>query len=146
MNKIKKLVAVIVTIASMMTLFTLYASAETNIDMTWTSFPKKWEKTTHFYIAVSGIELTEVGTMIWGYNTFMFNEDYCTTRGWEHNKSTARLKRVGYDNGFVSGNTAATTYFSNVEIRHKTSNVIYRITLSGNYNNHEIKKTTIDNK
>lgn len=143
MKKTLKPISMVLTIIMMLSLLTCYASAETSRDMSATSFPKKWEKTTHFYISVSGYELTEIGTMVWGYNTFLFNEDYCNTVGWEHNKSTAKLKRVGYDNDFVSGGTAVTTATSRIEIRHKTSSVIYRITLSGNYNNHEISTTTV---
>lgn len=144
MNKIKKLVSVIVSIASMMTLFTFYANAETNLDKTSTSFSKKWEKTTHFYQIDpnSGIQLAEIGSMVWGYNTFMFNEDYCRTRGWNNNRSTAKLKRVGYDNNFRSGTIAETSYFSNIEVRHKKDNVIFRITLTKNYNSNEVSDMT----
>lgn len=148
MNKIVKLVSVIISIALMMTLFTFCASAATNLDKTSTSFSKKWEKTTHYYQIdpTSGIQLAEIGSMIWGYNTFLFNEDYCRTRGWNHNKSTAKLKRVGYDSSFQSGNQAQTGYFSEIEVRHKKNNVIFRITLSSSYNSNEISSTTTTTK
>lgn len=143
MKKTIKLISIITAILTMFTLFAFYSSAETNLNMSATSFSKKWEYTTHFYISVSGNQLTEIGTMIWGYNTFAFNEDYCRTRGWEHNKSTAKLKRIGHDSDYISGTTAATTFLSSIEKIHKTDNVSFRITLSGDYSNHEITKTTV---
>lgn len=146
MKKTLKLTSMALTIVIMLSVLTCYASAATtSLDMSSASFSKKWEKTTHFYVSLDGNPLIEVGSMIWGYDTFLINEDYCKTRGWANNKSTAKLKRVGYDTNFLSGQTANTTYFSEIEKTHKNncSGVVYRITLSGDYNNHEITRTTV---
>lgn len=140
MKKMRKYISLLIVILTMITLLAFPSSAATNFDKSSTSFSKKWEITTDYYLIdkTSGIQLAEIGSMIWGYNTFAFNEDYCYTRGWNHNRSTAQLKRVGYDTTFQSADTAETTYFSRIEKIHKNDNVIFRMVLSKTYAQDEI--------
>lgn len=90
-------------------------------------FLKAWEYTRIYYLNDH-----EVGRMVYGYNTFLINEDYTWTKGKECD-TKAKVQRIGLDNKYIAGSQAGIGSYSKIEVTHKESTVKYALWLSASY-------------
>lgn len=132
--KLKKLVATMCT--GLMLGSFLFGGATVDAATTHTktksgssNFTKEWENLTTYKVGN-----TVVGHMVWGYNTYMINEDYVWTKATEC-YSTPSIYREGYDTAWKVGSEKGKNVYSKYEITHKTYNVKYRIKFSSTYSN-----------
>ena len=100
------------------------------------NFKKAWENTTTYKV---GNEV--VGYMVWGYDTYMINEDYVWTKATQC-YSTPSIFREGHDTAWKVGSEKGKNKYSKYEITHKTYNVKYKITFSSTYSNMKNSTTT----
>lgn len=85
----------------------------------------KWEKSESAYVGS-----TYVGKMVYGYDTFLFNEDYANTLG-SGKRSMAALWRSGYDENPTKADIENSGVWSECSLRHK----VYYVYYYGNFYN-----------
>lgn len=135
MKHTTKFLAIFLLIALMTSLIVMPASAATSgytntvSVRSSSSFTSEWEKTRTYKVGS-----TEIGHMIYGYDTDWINEDYVWTKATEC-YSTAKVYRDGYDTSYCTGSQKAKGTYSKIEVTHKTYYVKYQIELSATYSN-----------
>lgn len=132
MKKLSKLLIMCLAVLMLVGTFATSASAAwTNTrSMSGSSrFKSDWEKTTTYKVGT-----TTIGKMIYGYDTAWINEDYVWTKGYEC-ETTAKVKRMYYDNSYISDSKAAKNKYSKIEVTHKTYYVLYQIKFEATYGN-----------
>ncbi len=117
----------VVIIVSMCALPVTAATEITKSETKPSVFSKKWEKSTFAY--ENGIY---IGKLIWGYDTFLVNEDFAWTIS-STTMTTASIKRDGIDTGYVSAARADVEKYSKKEVKHKCYLVYYKLTFPITY-------------
>jgi hypothetical protein len=138
MKNVKKITALMLIMVFVLAFSTISASAATTKDKVVTgssSFNSAWEKTATFK---SGS--TNIGKMVFGYDTTLTKEDYVWTMATEC-YSTPKIWRSGYDANYTSGSQKGKNTYAKHEITHKTYYVYYRIVFSVDYSN--VTDTTV---
>ena len=100
MNKVKKTIAMLAVFICLICMLSFFTNAVEEPDpiksvlrscLVSEDFNEKWKKTVSVYIGS-----TKIGEMEYGFDTFLFNEDYANTKG-SGKRSMAALWRSGYD-------------------------------------------------
>ena len=74
------------------------------------TFKSAWEETVYYYGDAK---------LVYGYNTFLFNEDYC------HSKKQFSVAYLTNGNGTHTANAALYTKWSKIEVMHKGNSITY---------------------
>ncbi len=90
-------------------------------------FKNEWEKTKTYY--QNGVE---IGSMIFGFDTWAIDEDYVWTIAKEC-YSKARIKRNTVDEDWVIGPEKGKNKYSKIEVTHKNFSIYYGIEFSATY-------------
>ena len=129
---IKRIIASICLCAALvgMLITTPYEAATTKSTRVSSSskFNDDWELTIKYKLS----DGTFVGQMVFGYDTFLVNEDYTWTAA-EECYSIAQIKRNTVDTSFISGYEAGKKVYSTVEVRHVNYDITYQIRFSATY-------------
>lgn len=90
-------------------------------------FSSEWEKTLTYMVGS-----TTIAYMIYGFDTDWVKEDYVWTKAKEC-YSTAKVKRKGHETEYCVGPEKGKNEYSQIEVKHETYFVYYRIELSATY-------------
>ena len=75
---------------------------------------------------------TNIGKLVFGYDTDWYNEDYAWSMGTECNTKAA-IRRMNVDTHFYYGSEKAKNKYSKYEVRHNGDYVFYAIVWSCTY-------------
>lgn len=92
-------------------------------------FNKAWEKTVTYRLKSNN---SKIGTMTYGYNTFLTKEDYVWTKSNE-GYTLAEVKRISIDNEVKYGNKAGMNKYSKIEVKHQNFHIKYQIKFYATY-------------
>lgn len=103
--------AVILTVSC----FTTTVNAYSSLDKYASSFKDDWEKTTTLYAKSN--KTSKVAKMVYGYETWAWDEDYVWTYGYSSDHQASLLNSKGVN----SGNVEHASRWSKIEVHHKSA-------------------------
>lgn len=139
MKNLKKLMACITIVGVLAAAGVANVTASTTKTKTMSGsneFLKECEYTRIYYLNDH-----EVGRMVYGYDTFLINEDYTWTKGKECD-TKAKVQRIGLDSKYIAGSQAGIGSYSKIEVTHKKNAIKYALWLSASYGDKLTVKTS----
>lgn len=132
MKNVKKVTAMLLSIVMLVCCLSMSASASEHmrtVNEGASRFESEWEHT-RIYIHVNTEDY--IGSLVYGYDTNLRNQDYAWSEGNEC-KTRAGIRRVGVDDDIVYGSWANIDTYGTYVVNHSSSYVIYSIEFENDY-------------